>query len=153
MKEEDKIQNNKLVLSINSSSVVDTLDLLRQELQKIEEVTTNAYKTNGTIDNININIQSETKKDNLIKMFSILLSKKEYYDKAQAKLEISTAPVFTEKGFTIEDYESDIKLRIRIIESDSRKKELESLINEAQSFMTKEDQFNQFIKKLENLRK
>lgn len=142
-----KKPNTEVVLV--SGGPIDALGILKQELSNLKAITETQYKTTGNIDGFPTNLQSEIKIDVLIKMFSSVMGRSEAYNKAQTELEIKNAPVFKISDSKVEDFKHDIQLRIAVIEHADRKKELEDLIKEGETFLTKADQYEIYKQKLE----
>lgn len=132
------------------TQVSEVLKKVEKELNNLKAVTDSPFKTGGSI-NIMGNktlIKGEIEIERLIKLHGVLKGTKEVYDKSAMELGVNPCPVFNIDGYSFEDIENDIKLQINIIQYDSRKKELESLANEAKEFMTKEDKYSIFLDKL-----
>lgn len=144
-------QTSELALT----SVPDALTLLKNELKNLKEVTETQYKTgsDGKITGFGNSIQTETSISTLVKMHSSVSGRAKAYDSSLARLselagQALSAPVFMENGASLESLESDIAHRIKVLSVSERQKQLESLISEAQGFMTKEDQFKLFQAKI-----
>lgn len=100
-------------------------------------------------------IQNETSVENLIKMHSSVSGRSKAYDASLARLsEVAkadiVAPVFKDNGASLASIESDIALRIQVLNVSDRKAQLESLIKEAEQFLTEKDKFKLFQQKLKN---
>ena len=134
-------------------SPYDTLTVLKQELKGLKAITETQYKTSGVVEGFTVNIQSETKIENLIRMHSSLFGRQEQYNKSQQRIGAAvggdfSAPLFKVSGHTPEDFESDVVLRIKVLSFEERRKELETLIKEGEGFLTKEDQFRAYQQKV-----
>ena len=146
-----KTKVTALVKAGTTPQVRDAVDLLRDELKNLKSITESNYKTTGQCENINI--QSVTKVEDLIKAWSMVSAKSKAYDEAMLDLNINSAPEFTISGYNKAAWKEDINLRIAIITHQARKDELEALLKEAESFMTKEDLYAAFCAKLANFKK
>lgn len=141
---------NKNNMSIVKSTP-DILSLLRSELDGLQAISATQYKTNGKVDGFPNTIETETKIENLIRMWASIKGRANAYTDAQVDLGIKTAPQFKLNGSTIEDFKHDIELKIQILTHSERKAELEALVKEAEGFLTKEDQFALFQQKLKSV--
>lgn len=137
---------------VKKTDVPSVLLALKKEHENIKAVVESPFKTSAALDLSQIGLgKLNTIKDVdlLIKAHAVLKRMKVDYDESAASL-MSGQQVksWTMNGNTFEDIEHDIKLQINIINVDDRKKELDALIKEAESFMTKEDQYALFIDKV-----
>lgn len=146
-----KKEKEVTALSIGTPAPMEALEILREELNTLKTITETSYQTQGKVDGFGTNIQNETSIETLIKMQSSITGRAEGYARAATDLGLKSFPVFKINGFTADAYTSDIKLRIDVINHSDRKKELEEALKEAEGFMTKEDQWKLFCKKLEKI--
>lgn len=125
------------------------LDFLRQELQALKTITESEYRTDGKVDSFNgTSIKDEKNIDVLVKMASVIFTRAKAYNEAQTRLGVVEVKPFSMNGHSEDAYEADIKLRIAVLKHAERKAELEALVKEGESFLTKEDQFQMYLKKL-----
>lgn len=150
-----KTANTGLALVVAGTSVPDALTLLQAELKSLTDITTTSYKTggNGMVSGFPNSIQAETSIEKLIQMYSSINGRSAAYDNAQDELASVVggnfqAPCFRDNGQSAENIKSDIALRIKQLSVFERKAKLEKLIEEAKAFMTKEDQFAIWQKRL-----
>lgn len=124
-----------------------TLELIKEvkrqkdEIAKIEKPnwTTNlsfTYIEGKMNDAVNIHVESNVK--NLIGMAAFLMDKEASYEKAAIVLGVVEAPKFTWNGFSVEDWNKDIKMRIQKIQIATKKKKLESLESRLNAIITPE---------------
>lgn len=144
------MKNKEEVSLLGAKSVPQMLETLRSKIESIKKVTDNPYKTNGDVENF-ANIKTETKIETLVKCFSVIKGASEYYEKASQELGLKTVPEFNINGGTLEDWKSDIKLRISIIEQDSTLKAFQELEKEMSELLDKEDRKSLVIQKLDRL--
>ena len=116
---------------------IQAVDTALKALKHIEE---SVYKTNGRVGGgFSQNLQSETKVEELIKMMGSVAGRAKSYNDAATYLGITTYPVFKVEGSTVEDYAQDIKLRIAIIQNESKLNKLKAIKAKYTELMDKED--------------
>jgi len=136
-------------MELSTTPVLSDLELLKQELSGLAKISESNYIVdNCKIDGFTNTVQNETKIDALIMMNGSVSAKERVYNESMIDLGIQTAPVFSVNGHSVKSIKETIKLRIAIIEHADRKRELEELVKEAESFMTKADQYALFQAKL-----
>lgn len=136
-------------MELSTTPVLSDLELLKQELSGLAKISESNYIVdNCKIDGFTNTVQNETKIDALIMMNGSVSAKERVYNESMIDLGIQTAPVFSVNGHSAKSIKETIKLRIAIIEHADRKRELEELVKEAESFMTKADQYALFQAKL-----
>lgn len=131
----------------NTPAILDKLDQALNALKKIEE---SPYKTSGSLDGFG-DIKSETKIENLIRAFSMVMGKSEMYTKAQQELGLTKVPIFTIGGGNVDDWKQDILLRINIITHNAKYKKLKEAKEKMAKFLSEEDQKNMILKDLQDL--
>ena len=146
---------NSLALARIGNTVPDALQALRDELQALREISETSYKTgsDGKVTGFPTAIQNETSVETLIKMHSSVAGREAAYNASQARLSVVaggpiTAPPFRDNGASFESIEADIALRIKVLNISDRKKQLEDLVKEAETFLSNEDKFEMFKKRL-----
>jgi len=138
---------NELAIG-NQFTTQDVLARFQEELASLKAITESVYITTGDTGIGGIgNIKDETKIENLIKAFSSINGREEAYIKAASELGITEYPMFTVGGGTSKQWKQDINLRMDVIRYADRKAELEAILEEAKTFLTKEDQFQMFLQK------
>ncbi len=145
MSKEPKKAESKSVAIISTNS---SLERLKNELASLTKISETPYKTDGKIDGIPSNIQQETNIANLIKMYGSVKERARAYKESAEELQINTFPQFNLNGNTLESYKHDIQLKIAIITIDERRKQLEGLVKEGEEFLTKEDKYEAYLKRL-----
>lgn len=131
---------------------INALDILKDQLAGLKTITDKPYKTGAKVSlpgNVTVDLKTETEVDNLIKAYAYIKGRNKGYDEAMADLNITTAPAFTQDGFTTAEWKEDILTRINVITYEDKKKQLEDLIKEGEAFLTKEDQFKMYQAKLQ----
>lgn len=110
--------------------VLDMIQLVEKEKDEIKQLEKPNWKTNcllsvieGTGKGLNFHVCSN--KYDLVKALGFLISKKEEYNKAAGVLKVSGP--FVWDGYSFEDWQHDIKLRINKLQIDSKKKKLAAL--------------------------
>lgn len=148
-------KDSNLAVARVGTTVPDALTLLKAELKSLTDITTTSYKTggDGKVTGFPNSIQNETSIEKLIQMYSCITGKTAAYNAAQDAIakEVGgnfSAPVFRDNGATSDAILSDIILRVKQLSVFERKAKLEKLIEEAQGFMSKEDQFRVWQAKL-----
>ena len=126
-------------------SVPNVLEILAAKLAELKVVTECSYKTGGTLAGFG-DIKSETKVENLIRAYSSIRGKEHAYNESAKELGITNYPAFSEAGGTAADWKQDILLRKAVIEHADTKAKLESLTEQAKGFLTKEMQYEIFLK-------
>jgi hypothetical protein len=137
----DKKNNKTNLPAINTP---DILSLLKDELKSLQAISTTQYKTSGKVEGFPNSIDSETKIENLVRMWASIQGRAKAYTEAQLDLDIKSLPVFKMSDSLPEDFKHDIQLKIKILTHAERKAELEALVKEGESFLTTEDKFKAF---------
>src|SRR5687767_770530 len=127
-KNKDGISANLAVATTVGATVPDALEALRRELKGLKTIAETQYKTGGSgkVTNFPNSIQTETSVEQLIKMHSSVSGRAKAYDASQARLsEVAGAPIvappFKDNDATLENIESDIALRIKVLNITDRK--------------------------------
>lgn len=120
------------------SSVVNELQLIKEEINKLKHISESVYKTNGNVEPFE-NLQNLTSEQDLIKMYSAVRNRKIAYDDAADELNRRTVPVFKFEGSTLDDWKHDVELRLAIIEQKSTLDELTELKKGYEELMDKDD--------------
>jgi hypothetical protein len=150
-----KKSGQTMAVATIGETVPDALKAIKEELSKLQAISETSYKTgsDGKVENFPNSIQTETSIDVLVKMHSSAFGRNKAYNDSQAHLSELiggnfAAPLFKINGATFDAIESDIVLRINVLSVKERKEKLETLLKEAQEFMTREDKFSMFQQKL-----
>lgn len=143
-----KKKETRLALIGKDVKVNNVVSALEKELTGLKTITESPYKTTGTPEGCNKSIKDMTSEAELVKAMSSILMRHKAYELAQDHLGLDTIPEFTISGYNLAAWTGDIKLRLNIIKYEERRKQLEELMNEAKSFMTKEDNYALFLQKL-----
>lgn len=150
-----KKENSNLAVATLGTSVPDALGALRAELKNLREISESSYRTGGSgmVSGFPVSIQQETNIETLIKMHSSVAGREKAYNASQARLsEVAggpiTAPPFKDNGQSLENIEHDIAHRIKVLNITDRKKMLEDLLKEAETFLSEKDKFSMFQQRL-----
>ncbi len=140
-----KNKNTGLTVQKDVPSVISALEA---ELKGIREVTESNYRTSGNLEGIG-DIKTMTDLSSLVKAYASVTIRENTYYNASQELGLDEVPAFVVSGGSKEDWKQDISLRIKIITHETRKKELETLINEVKGFLSVEDQRAMTMAKIE----
>jgi len=136
------------------TSVAEQVKSVTEKLEKLQTIHETVYKTGSsfTIKGFSNPIQTETRIENLIKMTaSTVIKATEYVGAAEKVLGLSNYPVYKENGFTDEEIISDIKLRIAIITTESKRNDLLEIKRGFEELMDKEDKMALLMQKIQNI--
>lgn len=137
--------SKKSTALVVAGSVPNVLELLAAKLAELKVVTECSYKTGGNLAGFG-DIKSETKVENLVRALSSIRGKEKAYYETAAILGLTETPVFSEGGGNAADWTQDVKLRIAVIQHADTKAKLEALTEQAKGFLTKEMQYEIFLK-------
>ncbi len=115
-------------------------------MKKIEET---PYRTNGVYKGTDI--KKEMKIETLYLVLGNVIGMHDHYAKAIARVGKKTAPQFTIEGGTLEDWTEDIKLRIAVIEQDTKLTALKTAKEKMEKFLSEEDQKRVILQELDSL--
>jgi hypothetical protein len=127
------------VAVLSGASVPEIITKLESKIKELDHITDSKYKTSGKLDGFG-NVKEETSIGNLIKAFSSVSARAKAYAEAAEALSIETFPVFELNGGTVEDWKTDIQLRIAIIQHKETLDKLQSYRDKMKEFLSKEDQ-------------
>lgn len=132
----------------NPLKVVTLLDQKIAEMKKIEDT---KWKTSGTISayGITIDLKTETKLENIIRVIASIQGQEQAFTKAQLSLGVKQAPAFTISGHLVEDWISDAKLRIAINNQAEELETLRKFKEKASEFITKEEKQSALFAEME----
>lgn len=144
-------KNDKAVALRADSSVPEFLTALNQKISRMKHIADSVYKTNGKVRTASgeMDIKTQTNPTELVKAFSGILVRAKSMEDAYEALGITNYPVVKIDGGTVEEWKSDIQLRIEIIEQKDQLDELNALKKEAEELMDKEDRKALLLKKME----
>lgn len=138
-------KTSKSVALVNADTdVPEVLSLLDQELKGLKAITDKPYKTTGKLDmgGVTLDINTETKVENLIRGFSSVMGREEMYNKSAQALGVKTYPVFQVSGGSAEDWRGDIQTRLAVIQYEERKNKLQEFKDKMSKFLSEADQKN-----------
>jgi hypothetical protein len=116
------MENDKIILELQEK--IKSKKEKLANIQKAEYITNATFKENINTNSININVANE---EDIIYILSFLLNKENFYNKAAAIL--LSKMKFKHQGFSVSDWEHDLKIRMDRIYFSNKKKELEDLEN------------------------
>jgi hypothetical protein len=150
----EKIKKTELVLSTPVTDVLSNLEQMKQSLDKIYET---PYRTSKQITGLN-SIQESTSVEDLLKTLAFIQTKEKAYNNALETIteklgRAVSASVFKLEGFTLEEFEHDICLRIEVIEHKAKYDKLSEFQNKMKEFLSKEDQKQILYNEIENFMK
>ncbi len=134
-----------LTVSTPTPDLLAALDAKIASLKHIEET---PYKTTGTFSTFS-DVKSEMKIENLLRMAGSVIGMKESYDKGQKAVGLKAAPLFNINGGTQEDWISDIKLRIEIINHKETFDKLTAYKDKMSKFLSEADQKAMLLKEMD----
>lgn len=138
-------------LVLAGQDVPSQIAAVEAALKNLKTVETSKFKTNGNLSayGSSINIQTETNIESLLKATASLIMQKQAYDMAQTHLELKSVPAFKIGGYSVEEWTSDIKLRIEIINHKEKADKLTAYKNKLSEFISKEEQKAMLLKEME----
>lgn len=136
-----------------ATSVPDAIEKLNKRLSDLKHIAESVYKTPGKVSTSSgqKDIKEETNVTELVKCLSGILARAEAQEKAYDALGMTKYPVVKVDGGTVEEWISDIKLRIEIIEQKDTFDKLNGIKKRWEELMDKEDRKALLIKEMENL--
>lgn len=142
MKESKKNQKTELISA--GAPVTDVLANLEQMKHNLDKIYETPYRTSKQITGLN-SIQESTSVEDLLRTLAFIQTKEKAYN---AALETVTkklgrpvsSSIFKLEGFTLEEFEHDICLRIEVIEHKAKYDKLSEFQNKMKEFLSKEDQ-------------
>jgi hypothetical protein len=134
----------------NDMEMPGLIENLNKKISELKHIEESVYRTSGKLEGFVINLKEEMKIENLIKMKASLIVRKNYYDEAAKSLGRKSYPDFKVDGFSIEDWDKDIQLRIQIIEHKDTLDKLNSFKEKAAKLMSEQDQKNMLINEMKN---
>lgn len=141
----------KTEVALVDASVPTILDGLRNQLKELNKVTDSGYRTGGNVNEMGVDIKTETSISKLIKVHATLKASSETYDQSALELGLTEYPAWNYGGNSLNDWTQDIQLRINIITHKERKEALEGAIKEMEQFLTEEDRKAQVLAKIQKL--
>lgn len=137
-------KNQKTELISAGAPVTDVLANLEQMKQSLDKIYETPYRTSKQIAGLN-SIQESSSVEDLLRTLAFIQTKEKAYN---AALETVTkklgrpvsSSVFKLEGFTLEEFEHDICLRIEVIEHKAKYDKLSEFQNKMKEFLSKEDQ-------------
>lgn len=116
-------------------ALIAKIDAKRKEIKDIEDY---KLKTNQSIPymGVNINLNVESKISSLVSIVTYLLSLQEFHYKACKLLEVEDELKYA--GYSVTDWIDDIKLRIKKLQINNKRKQLDQLEQKLKNLMSHE---------------
>jgi hypothetical protein len=123
----------------NKTTIPNAISAIDAQLAELTKITNCAPKTAWNLDGFG-DLSKETKLENLIRAYSSIAGKEAAYHAAAKDLQLSIYPEFTINGANKENWLHDIKLRIAVIQHETKLNKLNEYKEKLAKFMTEEDQ-------------
>lgn len=136
------------------SKLYEALEMVDGKLKAIKKVTGKTMVTSGMFSYTpnnqakSVNIHASTSLSELIEIYSFLREKKSGYDNAAEALGLSSFPQFSWLGYSFENWESDLKIRVAIISSNQEIQKLTLQKKELEKHLTQDDQLGILLKEM-----
>lgn len=131
-----------------NTPVPNVLAALDEKIKSLKHIAETPYKTGGNLDGFG-DIKAETKIENLIRAYSMVMGKEKAYHASAADLGLTTYPAFNVNGGNAADWKQDIQLRIAIINHKETFDKLTEFKTKMSSFLSAEDQKSMLLKEME----
>jgi len=137
-------------------NVNDTLAAIKAKMNKMEEKNQSGNKTSGLFHwngrkGVTSELQNAIKINNcneialLLSILGFLITRKTEYDLAAETLEIKTYPAFAWSGFSLEDWQHDIDIRISVIMHSEEVKKLQEAERFLSQYVSTEDKVAEML--------
>lgn len=145
--------SKKLTEIVVSTNFTDILGNLEKELEKLNHISDSLYVGSTQINTgLNtVDIATVTSVSDLCKLMGSLIKQQEAYELGCEVLGLTTYEAFQVSGNLVDNILTNCKLRLSIIQSSDRKKELEELIKEGKQFISKDEQKAAYQQKLSRI--
>jgi hypothetical protein len=123
-------------MSTNDDKIKELLNQLNDKKNKLGKRERHVLETNGLlkIDDKSFNINTINNPNVIVELLANLISRENNYNEAAKRLNIQSQ--FTWNGYTIEQWETDFRNRLNVIEYDRKLKELKELENRLNSLIS-----------------
>lgn len=129
-------------VALQTGSTPDMITRVKAELDNLNKISEGGYKT-GNSHILGCTISTETDDVKLLSLSASVSTMEDAYDRAcQPRLQsgiLKQVPVWKQDGFTRAEIDESIDLRLRIIHTESRRKELQQIMDEYTALLDKED--------------
>jgi hypothetical protein len=122
-----------------ATPVPQVLAELDAKLKSLEHISDSKYRTIGNLGPFG-DIKTQTKIEELIKAHSYVTKKAACYDESMMILKVESCKPFEENGYSADDWVSDIKLRIDILQHKETMDKLQEAKSILSQFLSAEDQ-------------
>lgn len=135
-------------------SATEGINAVKKQIAELKRVQEAVYKTPGKISmggGSSVDIKEVKEEKELVKAFSVVLSKINAFDAAYAALGITSYPVVKVDGGSLDEWSEDIKLRRDVIKYQGRLDKLNNVKKRYEDLMDKQDKMNLLNKEMEDL--
>lgn len=146
---------NELISKELSNSIKTNYEKVSEQLEKIKSIEQEDYKIsasfryNPTNSYSAICISECSSITELIHVLAFLQAKTHHYQGAANELGLKEFPIFKWMGYTVEDWQHDIQLRIQFLEYHKKKSKLEKWKSKLEDFLSEEDRVNAMMIELQ----
>lgn len=139
------------VAVVATSDVVTNIEIIDRELSQLQKINETVYKTGGnkSFPGFNESINQMRSVEDIIKLVSSVNQREKAYNEAAIELGLGNYPVAKFEGCTAKEWIEDAKLRLQILQYESRYKELQSMKKEWEELMDKEDRKAKLMQKMQ----
>lgn len=104
---------------------IEGIDSLRKMLSELNDIHNTPYKADVSMEPVSSNkISQETSIEKLVDFHAVTKARSEARYSSQVALKISSLPVFRMNGGTLEEIEQSVFHRIKILQTEERRKKL-----------------------------
>lgn len=141
-------------LTIGNAQLHNALNAISTRLSELQKVAGGTYQTNGNFKftpngtMTGVDIHKCTDIAQLLTIHSFLKQKAEGYNQSGTFFGLKQFPVFKWCGYTLEQWETDLKIRIALTTQKEETDALEQAKKELGGFLTREDQLGMLLQKL-----
>lgn len=149
-----KNKNNQTGLVIGNAQLHNALNTIDARLKELAKVAGGTYQTNGNFKftpngtMTGVDIHKCTDIAQLLTIHSFLKQKADSYNESGEFFGLKTFPVFKWCGYTLEQWETDLKIRIALTTQKEETDALENAKKQLGGFLTREDQLGMLLTSL-----
>lgn len=139
----------KQTTALSTNAIPNAIAKLEEKLKSFEGINESAYLTGGEIEGFH-NLKEVADLKQLIKMAGTLVDSKRIYDSGAAGLNLETFPMYEYKGFSVESWLKDIRLRYDLINQKETIDRMNEFKAELAQFLSDEDRKAIVLEKLKD---
>lgn len=149
-----KDKKNQTGLVIGNAQLHNALSVIEARLKELNKVAGGSYQTNGNFKftpngtMTGVDIHKCTDIAQLLTIHSFLKQKADSYNASGEYFGLKQFPVFKWCGYTLEQWETDLKIRIALTTQKDETDKLEAAKKQLGGFLTREDQLGMLIASL-----